>query len=106
MNRMDDATLLRNFVETGSDQAFDQLISRHFDLVYCSALRVVAGDAHLAQDVATHVFTDLSRKAGRLPPGLFLGGWLYKHTSFTAANAIRTVRRRAHRERQAAEMTN
>jgi RNA polymerase sigma factor (sigma-70 family) len=103
---MEDATLLRNYAETGSDQAFDQLVSRHFDLVYCSALRVVRGDAHLAQDVAQRVFTDLARKAGRLPQGLFLGGWLYKHTCFTAANAVRTERRRENRERQAAEMTN
>jgi hypothetical protein len=62
MNRMNDTTLLRNYVETGSDQAFAQLVSRHFNLVYCSALRVVGGDAHLAQDVAQHVFTDLPAK--------------------------------------------
>jgi RNA polymerase sigma factor (sigma-70 family) len=105
MNRMEDATLLRNYANTGSDQAFNQLVSRHFDLVYCSALRVVGGDAHLAQDVAQRVFTDLARKAGRLPQGLFLGGWLYKHACFTAANAVRTERRRENRERQAAEMT-
>jgi len=28
MNRMDDATLLRNYVETGSGQAFEQLVAR------------------------------------------------------------------------------
>jgi RNA polymerase sigma factor (sigma-70 family) len=98
--------LLRNYVETGSNQAFEQLVARHFDLVYCSALRMLAGDAHLAQDVAQQVFTDLARKAVRLPPNLFLSGWLYKHTCFTAANAVRTERRRENRERQAAEMTN
>jgi RNA polymerase sigma factor (sigma-70 family) len=102
---MEDAMLLRNYAETGSDQAFDQLVSRHFDMVYCSALRMAGGDAHLAQDVAQRVFTDLARKAGRLPQGLFLGGWLYRHTCFTAANAVRTERRRRNRERQATEMT-
>jgi RNA polymerase sigma factor (sigma-70 family) len=103
---MDDAALLRNFVETSSDQAFELLVSRHFNLVYGSALRMVGGDAHLAQDVAQKVFTDLAQKARRLPRELFLGGWLYKHTCFTAANAVRSARRRDHRERQAAEMMN
>jgi RNA polymerase sigma factor (sigma-70 family) len=106
MKCMDNAALLRHFVETCSDEAFELLVSRHFNLVYGSALRMVGGDAHLAKDVAQKVFTDLAQKARRLPPGLFLGGWLYKHTCFTAANAVRTERRRQSRETQAAEIMN
>ncbi len=89
---------------TGSDQAFGQLVSRHFDLVYSAALRMGRGDSHLAQDVAQLVFTDLARKARGLAEDTVLGGWLYRHTCFTAAKAIRTERRRQAREQQAVEM--
>lgn len=103
---MNDATLLRNFAETGSDQVFAELVGRHIDMVYASARRMVGGDAHLAGDVAQKVFADLARKAGQLPRDVFLGGWLYQHTCFTAANAVRNERRRQNREEQAAQMTS
>ncbi|HEX3720958.1 MAG TPA: sigma-70 family RNA polymerase sigma factor [Verrucomicrobiae bacterium] len=104
MKAGDDVGLLRDYAENGSDLSFSALVGRHFNLVYTTALRIANGDAALAQDVAQNVFTDFARKAKRLPPDLFLGGWLYKHTCFIAANAIRTERRRQTRERQAFEM--
>jgi RNA polymerase sigma factor (sigma-70 family) len=54
--------------------------------------------------VTQTVFTDLARKAASLPPGVVLGGWLHRHTCFTAANAVRTEQRRRARERTAMEM--
>ena len=104
MSGMESAAALREYVATGSDQAFGQLVARHFDLVYSAALRVVAGDAHLAQDVAQTVFTDLARQAAGLPAGVVLGGWLYRHTCFAAAKAVRTEKRRRARERQAMDL--
>lgn len=104
MEMMDSATLLRTYVETGSEQAFSQLVASHFNLVYSAALRRVGGDAHLAKDVAQSVFTDLARRASALPAGVVLGGWLYRHTFFTAAKLIRAERRRLAREKQAVEM--
>jgi RNA polymerase sigma factor (sigma-70 family) len=104
MSMMENAALLRNYVENGSDSAFGQLVSRYFDLVYSAALRLVAGDAHLAQDVAQTVFTDFARKARTLPADVLLGGWLYQHTCFTATKAVRSERRRQARERLAVEM--
>lgn len=100
----ENAALLRNYVETASNEAFGQLVARHFDLVYSAALRLVGGDAHLAQDVAQTVFTDLARKAKAIPQDALLGGWLYQHTRFIASKAVRTERRRHARERQAVEM--
>ena len=99
-------TLLRDYVEGGSDRAFSALVNRHFNLVYATALRIANGDAHLAQDVAQSVFTDFARKAKSWPRDLFLGGWLYKHTCFIAANAVRKERRRRTREREAFEMNS
>src|SRR6266571_4070907 len=100
----DDAQLLRRYTEEGAEPAFGELVTRHIDLVYSAALRVVGGDRHLAQDVTQTVFADLARKAGSLRRGAVLAGWLYRHTCFTAAKAVRAERRRRIREKTAMEM--
>lgn len=98
------AAQLREFAETGSEAAFRNLVVAHFDLVHATALRRVNGDRHLAQDVAQAVFADLARRARTLPADTVLAGWLYRHTCFQAAEAIRANRRRAAREEAAALM--
>lgn len=94
----EDAIQLREFVETGDEEAFGQLVSRHFNLVYWTALRLTNGDASLAKDVAQTVFTDLARKARFLPKSVRLTGWLYQAARFSAAKAVRTEQRRRARE--------
>lgn len=101
---VDNATLLRDYVVNGSETAFAELLSRHVDLVYSTALRLVGGDAALARDVAQIVFTDLARKAASLPRNVVLAGWLHRHTRFMAANAVRAECRRHAREQKAAAM--
>lgn len=71
---------------------------RHVNLVYSAALRQVGGDAHLAQDVAQTVFTDLARKAGSLVCRESLTGWLYTSAHFAATKMVRTENRRRERE--------
>ena len=100
----DDAQLLRCYVEEGSESAFGELVSRHIDLVYSAALRLVGGDAHLAQDVTQSVFADLARKARSLSNRQVLTGWLYQATRYAAAKAVRTERRRAIREKESVAM--
>src|SRR5438552_12306004 len=92
--------LLAEYVETGSEAAFREVVRCYVDLVYSSALRLVNGDAHLAEDVTQTVFTDLARMARKLPREAMLGGWLHRHTCFVASNMIRSERRRQIRERQ------
>ena len=99
-----DGELLRRYAETGSEDAFTELVRRHVDLVYSAALRQVNGDAHLAQDVAQSVFTDLARKAAPLARRPALTGWLYTSTHFAAAKAVRTEHRRQAREQEAHTM--
>jgi RNA polymerase sigma factor (sigma-70 family) len=99
-----DAQLLQEYVETRSEPAFGELVQRHIDLVYSAAMRVVAGDSHLAEDIVQVVFTDLARKASELPQGVVLPGWLHQHTHFTAAKAVRTECRRRNREQTALAM--
>src|SRR5215510_14599729 len=103
-NMSEDVQLLRRYAEEGSETAFADLVRRHIDLVYSAALRWTAGDAHLAQAVTQSVFTDLARKARKLPASVVLTGWLYQATRFAAAKVVRTERRRAHREQEAVAM--
>ena len=101
----DDAPLLRQYTREGSEQAFRALVERHLPLVNATARRITNGNVHLAQDVTQLVFTDLARKAGSLPEGTVLGGWLHRHTCYTALKALRTETRRRTRERIAMELT-
>ncbi len=94
----DDAELLREYAETGSEEAFAELVRRHLGLVYQSALRQVGGDAHLAQDVAQSVFADLARKAGSLSGRTVLAGWLYTSARYAAVQVVRSEQRRRKRE--------
>lgn len=100
----DTQELLADFVRTGSESAFRELVTRYFDLVYSTAVRLVDGDTHRAQDVSQIVFADLARMARKLSQDTALGGWLHRHTCFVARTVMRGERRREARERQAVEM--
>ena len=96
--------MLAEYAQTGSDAAFRELVNRYVDLVYSTAIRLVEGDTHRAQDVAQVVFVDLARAARSLSSEVMLGGWLHRHTVFVAAKTMRGERRRQLREREAVEM--
>jgi RNA polymerase sigma factor (sigma-70 family) len=100
----DDGQLLGRYAEAGSESAFSEIVSRHIDLVYSTALRQVGGDAHLAQDVAQTVFADLARKARTVSYEGVLTGWLYQATRYAASKVVRTERRRSTREQEAVAM--
>ena len=100
----DDAALLRRYAEDRSEAAFAELVRRHLNLVYAVALRQCGGDAHLAQDVAQRVFTDLARKAAALASRPVLSGWLHRATQFAATDVVRAERRRRIREQEAHAM--
>lgn len=100
----DSQTLFADFVQSGSDAPFRELVTRYVDLVYSTALRLVEGDRHRAEDVAQTAFLDLACTARTFSGEVKLGGWLHRHTCFVAANTMRGERRRQFRERQAVEM--
>jgi RNA polymerase sigma factor (sigma-70 family) len=100
----DGQQLLADYVENRSELAFRELVGRYIDLVYSTAIRGVAGDRHIAEDVVQIVFADLARMAKGIPRDIPLGGWLHRHTCYVAANVIRSEQRRQSRERQAVEM--
>lgn len=101
---MHDEQLLRQYAENRSEPAFTELVSRHINLVYAVAFRVVGRDRHLAQDVVQTVFTDLSVRAKSLQGIAVLAGWLHQHAFFVASTTVRTEQRRRNRERLAALM--
>jgi RNA polymerase sigma factor (sigma-70 family) len=100
---MDDEELLREYVERRSESAFAELVSRHVNLVYSTALRLV-GEPQFAQDVAQTVFIGLARKPKAVREPRALAGWLYRATRFAAASALRTEHRRRQRENDAMQM--
>jgi DNA-directed RNA polymerase specialized sigma24 family protein len=57
----DSNSLVAEYVSTGSESAFRDLVKRYVDLVYSAAVRLVDGDAHLAEDVAQTVFACINR---------------------------------------------
>ena len=97
-------TLLADYAVNGSEKAFREVVKRYIDLVYSTAVRLVYGDTHLAEDVVQMVFADLARLARTLSPDVTLGGWLHRRTCHVALSLMRSQRRRQNRERQAAEM--
>ncbi len=102
----DSQQLLAGYAETGSERAFRELVGRYVNLVYSTALRRVAGDTQLAEDVVQTVFIGLARRGRSLTSGVMLGGWLHQYACHTAAKAMRGERRRQAREQEAVEMKN
>jgi RNA polymerase sigma factor (sigma-70 family) len=80
------------------------VVNRYIDLVYSTALRLVNGDVHSAEDITQRAFADLAKMAGRLSKEVLIGGWLHRHTCFLAQKLIRAETRRKERERTAMEM--
>ncbi len=87
-----DTQLLTRYATRRDEASFAELVRLHLDHVYSTALRLVGGDAHLAEDVAQAVFTDLARKAGSLRECPTLSGWLHTSARFAAANQLPTRR--------------
>ena len=102
----DAQNLLAQYASEGSESAFRELVARYVDFVYSTALRLVGGDAHWAQDVTQVVFIDLAKNGRVLSPRVMLGGWLHQHTFHVAMKSIRSERRRQTREREAMEMND
>lgn len=98
----DDQALLERYRQDECESAFARLVERHIDMVWAAACRITE-DADLAKDVAQGVFTALARKARSSSFAANVAGWLYRATTMEARKALRTNRRRAHREREAME---
>ena len=100
MQAMEDSALLRQYVESRSDEAFATLVSRHVNLVYSVALRH-AGVPQDAEEITQAVFIILAKKAAQLGQVRVLSGWLFQAARLTATNFVRSEARRRWREEEA-----
>jgi RNA polymerase sigma factor (sigma-70 family) len=101
-----DSELLAQYAIRRDEGSFAELARRHIDHVYSTALRLVGGDTHLAEDVTQAVFVDLARKASSLRECRALSGWLHTSTRYAAAKLVRTEQRRREREQTIVAMTH
>src|SRR5208337_3250923 len=100
MQESDDISLLREYVERGSGDAFAALVARHVNKVYSIALRH-ARNPHQAEEITQAVFVILARKARRLGGQVILSGWLCRTAQLTAVTFVRSETRRVRREQEA-----
>ena len=99
-----DIELLTQYANHRDEATFAELVRRHLDHVYSTALRLVNGDTQLAEDVSQLVFADLARRAGTLTDCQALSSWLHTSARFAAAKLVRTEQRRRQREQAAVAM--
>jgi len=98
-----DGQLLEAHVARRDEAAFAQLVRRHVDLVFGTALRIL-GDRTAAEEVAQNVFVTLARKAASIRAGDGLAGWLHRAAVLEARMRQRTDLRRRNREESAARL--
>src|SRR5262252_7669466 len=102
-DRRQDFELLQRFTRDGEQPAFADLVRRHLNLVFATALRKVE-DAGAAQEVAQNVFSALARKAWQFAPDDSLPAWLHKTALLESKTWLRGELRRRRREQTATEL--
>ena len=100
MQELDDISLLREYVNHESEDAFAAVVARHVNKVYSIALRH-ARNRNQAEEITQAVFVILARKARRLDTQVILAGWLCRTAQLTAVTFVRSETRRARREQEA-----
>ena len=98
-----DFELLRDFIRRSDQAAFADLVRRHLNLVYATALRKTE-DPGAAEEVAQNVFAALAKKAWQFGPDDSLAAWLYRTTLLEAKEWLRGELRRRRRDQTAAEL--
>ena len=97
---MEDWRLLRQFVDTGSEEAFARLVERHRRLVYSTCRRELT-DTTQAEDATQVVFLVLAQKAKSLRREVVLSGWLFQTARYAARDMRKGEQRRQARDEQA-----
>ena len=94
-----DGDLLKRFLASQDEEAFEALVRRHGPAVL-AVCRQVLGNVHDAEDAFQATFLVLLHKARTLNNPEVVGSWLYGTAYFTAMNArVGIARRRKHEER-------
>lgn len=97
-----DAELLAKYVASRSAQDFGAIIARHGPMVLRTCQRLT-GNASDAEDAAQGTFLVLAQRCAKVKDNL--AGWLFKVAQDSAAQVLRSRKRREHREEVKARMT-
>jgi RNA polymerase sigma factor (sigma-70 family) len=100
---MNGTDLLTGFRETGSEQAFADLVRAYTNLVYSVAQRRLS-DSALAQEAAQTVFIRLAKVVPDLRSDAELVAWLHRTTVHVSIDLWRSESRRRAREQHVAAM--
>lgn len=95
-----DRALLKRYAETGSGDAFAEIVYRHSAWVFHTCRRSLH-DVHLAEDATQAVFLLLSRKVLSISPQTHIAGWLYQACRYVLID-IRKHQTRYHRRQDIA----
>lgn len=95
---MTDQDVLSAYAESGSSEAFSEIVERYSGPVYSSCLRILR-DPHEAEDAAQEVFLVFARKARQRAVPDSLPGWLIRTAEYVSRNARRARWRRSKHER-------
>ena len=80
--------LLKAFVLYQSEDAFRELVASSLDEVYSTALHIIQGPSHLAEEAVLRVYWELARKAPSLGEDVVLAAWLREHTCKMAVTVL------------------
>jgi RNA polymerase sigma factor (sigma-70 family) len=95
-----DADILADYLASGSEPAFAELVARHGPMIYRTCLRRL-GDLHEAEDAAQTAFMVFVRRARDYRREVELGVWLHGIARRVAAEGLRSRSRRRRREEEA-----
>jgi RNA polymerase sigma factor (sigma-70 family) len=99
---MSDTELLTEYLASGSEECFSELVRRYVGLVFGTAVRMLRNPA-AAEEISQQVFCALAREARGLRNPAALTAWLHRTTQQTAMMHLRTEQRRLRRERAVVE---
>ena len=97
--------LLTEFVQTGRQEPFEEIVRRYAGMVYHTCLQVTR-DKHDAEDAAQAVFLTLAVKSKTTPPIRYLGPWLQQVAKRLSLDLKRSKKRREAREARHHAMKN
>jgi len=100
-----DATLLRQFIASRDEPSFRELVSRHFQMVWSVARRVIGNDT-FAEDITQQTFIRLVQRASAIGEEQNLAAWLHRTARSFAIDLVRREGRRKTREAKATAMEN
>lgn len=82
-----DELLVRQYVDSGDDEAFRQLYERYSDRIYGHAFKMT-GDSHYAEEIRQEVFYAVVRKLSGFRGDSRFSTWLYRVTQNTCYRII------------------